>query len=140
MMTSLTDLYGEPIHQFTRADALKAGVLMAVPQSLSQEAGWRWPVALTAAAWGDCVAWGDEAEKRHPGHGQSETGRLWDVLHVAFRAVRSANPGARGGVPFGVLRISADGPSRATRAELAVCCGPGDKGEPVITIMQPQEE
>ena len=139
-MTSLTDLYGEPINQFSRADALQAGVLVEAPRDLSQEAGWRWPVALTAAAWGDCVAWSDEDEKRHPGHGQSETGRLWDVLRMAFYAVRSTNPGTRGGVRFGVLRIPTDGPSRAVRVDLAVHCGPGDKGEPVITIMQPHED
>ncbi|MEV4562063.1 DUF6573 family protein [Kitasatospora sp. NPDC049285] len=138
-MKSLTELYGESIHEFTRADALRAGELVEVPQSLAQEAGWRWPVALTRAAWGDCVAWSSEADERHPGHGQSETGRLWDVLRMAFYAVRSANPGVRG-VPFEVLRIPTDGPSRATRARLAVHCGPGDSGEPVITIMQPDED
>ncbi|WP_331731826.1 DUF6573 family protein [Kitasatospora sp. NBC_01300] len=138
-MTSFADLYGEPIHQYTRADALRDGALLAVPQELAQEAGWRWPVALTAAAWGDCVAWSDEDNERHPGHGQSETGRLWDVLRMAFHAVRSANPGVQG-VPFEVLRIPADGPSRATRAKLAIHCGPGDAGEPVITIMQPDED
>ncbi|WP_030237086.1 DUF6573 family protein [Streptomyces sp. NRRL S-350] len=137
-MTSLTELYGEPIHQFTRADALEAGDLMEAPRDLAQEAGWRWPVALTRAAWGDCVAWSSEDDARHPGHGQSETGRLWDVLRMAFYAVRSANPGVRA-VPFEVLRIPAEGPSRATRARLAVHCGPGDSGETVITIMQPDE-
>ncbi|GAA2802669.1 hypothetical protein GCM10010441_29220 [Kitasatospora paracochleata] len=138
-MTSLTDLYGEPIHQFTRADALQAGELVEAPRSLAQGAGWRWPVALTRAAWGDCVAWSSEDDERHPAHRQSETGRLWDVLRMAFHAVRGANPGVRA-VPFEVWRIPVDGPSRATRARLAVHCGPGDDGEPVITIMQPHED
>src|SRR5262245_26862660 len=61
------------IHRYTRADALRDGVLIDVSET-AWEAGIRWPVALTAAAWAKCatvppgVAWQDEA------------GRLWDML------------------------------------------------------------
>ena len=43
------------IHRYTRADAIRDGVLIDVSET-AREAGIRWPVALTAAAWAQCVA------------------------------------------------------------------------------------
>ncbi len=66
------------IHRYTRADALRDGVLIDV-STTAAEAGIRYPVALTCAAWARCVA-------VPAGLGcQDEAGRLWDVL---FRAIR----------------------------------------------------
>jgi hypothetical protein len=42
------------IHRYTRADALRDGVLIDV-SAAAREAGIRWPVALTAATWTKCV-------------------------------------------------------------------------------------
>ena len=64
--------------RYTRAQALADGVLIAVPAALVTEAGFRWPIALTAAAWADAVAWNEHTEARKPSPtGQDETGRLW---------------------------------------------------------------
>ena len=41
-------------HHYSRADALCDGELIDV-SATAQEAGIRWPVALTRAAWGRCV-------------------------------------------------------------------------------------
>jgi hypothetical protein len=38
------------IHRYTRADAIRDGVLSDVSET-AKEAGIRWPVALTAAVW-----------------------------------------------------------------------------------------
>jgi hypothetical protein len=63
----------EPIHAYTRADAIRDGVLIDV-SAVAREAGIRYPVALTRAAWERCVAVA-------PGVlCQAEAGRLWDVL------------------------------------------------------------
>jgi hypothetical protein len=63
----------EVIHRYTRADAIRDGILVDVSEA-AREAGFKWPVALTAAAWGRCVA-------VPPGVlCQDEAGRLWDVL------------------------------------------------------------
>jgi hypothetical protein len=43
------------IHVYTRADALRDGVLIDAGQ-MAQEAGVRWPVAFATAAWAKCVA------------------------------------------------------------------------------------
>jgi hypothetical protein len=42
------------IHRYTRADALRDGVLIDASRA-SREAGFRYPVTLTAAAWAKCV-------------------------------------------------------------------------------------
>jgi hypothetical protein len=130
----------EVIDAFTRADAIDAGILVPVPGDLAGQAGFRYPVALTSAAWDDCVAWSDAVNHRKPVI-QDETGRLWDVLWVASRAVAAARGRDRGRVLFRVHRVPRSGrASRPRPVTLAVCCGPGDEGEPVITIMQPQED
>jgi len=43
------------IHRYTRADALRDGVLIDV-SATAREAGIRCPVALTAAVWERCIA------------------------------------------------------------------------------------
>src|SRR4051794_36967081 len=42
------------IHRYSRADALRDGVLIDVSPTAA-EAGFRWPVALTRAVWERCV-------------------------------------------------------------------------------------
>ncbi|MGW9402311.1 DUF6573 family protein, partial [Streptomyces sp. NPDC055642] len=76
-------VFGPPIHTYTRAQALADGVLVDAGP-LAQEAGFRWPVALTQAAHAEAVAWNPEHEA-----GQDETGRLWDVLWLATIAARA---------------------------------------------------
>src|SRR5262249_58419319 len=72
------------IHRYSRADALRDGVLIDVTET-AREAGFKHPVALTAAAWAKCVA-------VPPGVVcQDEAGRLWDVLFMLHCAIgRSA--------------------------------------------------
>ena len=127
------------IHVYTRAQALADGVLIDAAE-LAREAGFRYPVALTAEAWAECVAWEQEDSQRQT-H-QDVTGRLWDVLWMASVAIR-----ARGGtsqssrIPFQLLVVPRDGKSRRAReVTLHVHIGPGDLGEPVLTIMMPGED
>ena len=128
----------EIIHRYTRADAIADGVLVAadtVEDGICASAGFTAPVAFTAAAWADTVAWNDDTEEgKREFTGQRETGRLWDVLTMARHAARTSGNTSR--VDFKVLRITPEGTSsRATLAGLTLHIGPGDEGEPVITIM-----
>jgi hypothetical protein len=66
------------IHRYTRADALRDGVLIDVSPT-AREAGIRYSVALTRAAWERWV-------RVPPGVAcQDEAGRLWDVVWRAIR-------------------------------------------------------
>jgi hypothetical protein len=100
--------------------------------AFAREAGVRWPVALTAAAWAKCVA-------VPPGVAcQDEAGRLSDVLHMLRWAAARSDGGPE--VRFGV-HVRADNRDRTPPlVRLKALCGPGDQGEPVVTVMLPEED
>ncbi len=123
---------GVMIYAYTRAQAIDDGTLVDA-SDLARDAGFKVPVALTAKVWVDCVAW-DQTREVTP---QDETGRLWDVLAMAHLAARGRPHTGR--LSFSVLRIGC-GRLRPSRVTLALVLGPGDQGEPVITIMQPEED
>lgn len=131
---SLSPLFqdAEIIHSYPRSQALADGVLVDVSE-MAREAGFRVPVAVTAAVWADCVAW-DQAVEMHP---QDESGRLWDLVYMAaFEARRRRNAQV---VPFGLLRVPCRG-SKPELVQLTMHVGPGDDAEPVVTVMQPGED
>jgi len=131
------NLFGEVIYSYTRAQAIGDGVLIDATE-MAREAGFKWPVALTVAAWSDCVAWSD-ADNECQVY-QDQSGRLWDVLFMASFAVRTANNANRQ-LQFDLQRIPRNGRSTTSqRLTLKLILGPGDGGEPVITIMLPGED
>jgi len=73
-------IFGDLKYSYTRTQAIEDGVLVDAGP-MAQEAGFKWPVALTSAVWEDCVAWNDADSERQT-H-QDESGRLWDVLFSA---------------------------------------------------------
>jgi len=122
------------ISAYTRAQAIEDGMLVDVTET-AREAGFRYPVAMTSAAWSDCVAWTDEDTQRQAP--QDESGRLWDVLWMAKLAAR------RGGteILYSLHRIPRGGRGQKPKlTQLKMVCGPGDTPEPVITIMLPDED
>ncbi len=131
------NLFGEVIYSYTRAQAIDDGVLIDATE-MARDAGFKWPLALTAAAWADCVAWTDTDNERQVY--QDQSGRLWDVLFMASFAVRTARNAIRQ-LQFGLQRIPRNGCStESQRLVLKLILGPGDDGEPVITIMLPEED
>src|SRR4051794_12953462 len=76
-MSSIWD-GAEVISTYSRAQLIADGGLIEAPAAITSEAGFLHPVAFTAAAWADAVAWNDKIEARKPeGTGQDENGRLW---------------------------------------------------------------
>ena len=119
------------IHRHTRADALRDGVLIDV-SATAREAGFKSPVALTAAAWAKCVAVPLGVAC------QDEAGRLWDVLTM-LRFAAGGPGGAASEVRFGVHVRNDNRERTPPLVRLEAVCGPGDKGEPVITVLLPDE-
>ncbi len=74
------------IHTHTRAQLIEDGDLIDVSET-AREAGFTVPVAITRAAWADCVEWTAETDKRKATI-QDEAGRLWDVVYMARLAAR----------------------------------------------------
>ena len=134
---SAESFFGNVISTYTRTQAIEDGVLVD-PGSMAIEAGFKWPVALTADAWADCVAWTD-ADSQQQVH-QDQSGRLWDVVYMASHAIRtSKDSGDR--LLFQLYRVPRDGQStEAVLVTLKLIVGPGDSGEPVITILLPNED
>lgn len=116
------------IFAYSRREALEDGVLVDVTER-AWEAGFRLPVALTAALWSDI---GDIPENYR---WQDVAGRLWDVLWRGVQAARSSRKDSD------TLFYSLHLPVGATTAyRVKLVCGPGDTGEPVITLMLPDED
>ena len=118
------------IHTYTRADALRDGVLLDV-SATAKEAGIRWPVALTCAVWERCVSVPRGVAC------QDEAGRLWDVLWM-LRCAIGRSSGAE--VRFGVHVRNDNRDRTPPLVRLKAVSGPGDDGEPVITVMLPDED
>jgi hypothetical protein len=135
---SIEDFFGESISTYTRTQALEDGVLVAVDTATACEAGFRVPLALTAAVHSDCVAWTEE-DARRTGAVQDEAGRLWDVLTMARGAIARAIGSSRL-VPFEVYRVSRDGGRRPRPVPLVVAAGPGDDGNLVLTVLLKGED
>ncbi|MDH6283961.1 DUF6573 family protein [Prescottella agglutinans] len=130
-MSALThDLHDNVIHAYSRADAFADGTLRDVTE-LASEQGVLYPVAVASHAWAAAVAW-DETN----GALQDETGRLWDVLTMAAYALRRAKRlGLRGLQEFTVYTVpNRPGAEDPEPVALGISVGPGDTGEPVLTI------
>ena len=118
----------ELIAAYSRQQAIEDGVLVDVSET-AREAGFRIPVALTAALWADIEA----IPQSHAW--QDVAGRLWDVLNMALYAIRSSKQG--GSELLYTLEMPA-GNTVVYRVKLV--CGPGDDAEPVVTLMCPGED
>lgn len=137
---------GPVIYAYTRAQAMADGVLVDVSNAAA-EAGFKVSVALTRAAYEDCVEWNDEDSRRQTT--QNESGRLWDVLWMGYVAIASSLRAPETGrsqerfpaLHYQLYRVPRGGRAMQPRkVTLKMLSGPGDNGEHVITIMLPHED
>jgi len=118
--------YPEVISTYSRAEAINDGVLVDVTQP-ARETGFRHPLAVTRAVWERCVAMSPAAERA----GCDERGRLHDLLWVLFCTIRRSQGGPE--LAFDLLCVANS--LRPLRVPLRAVVGPGDQGEPVITVL-----
>lgn len=138
----LTEIFGEVISSYSRAQAIADGVLVDVTETAS-EAGFLWPVAITQAAWSDCVEWTEEDARRQSAAFQDLNGRCWDVLFMAHWAIKTSKRDSYEGntLLYDLYRVPRGGKrTKARKVTLKLITGPGDNGEPVVTIMLPNED
>lgn len=129
----------EVVSVYTRAQAIEDGVLVDVSETARQR-GFKFPVAVTAAVWGDCIEWTEEdtARQNWP---QDQGGRLWDVLNMAAFATRlPAAMLAEDRCRVTLYRVPRHGKARIELVDLVMVIGPGDDPAPVMTIMFPDED
>jgi hypothetical protein len=124
----------EVIHSYSREQALADGVLVDVSET-GREAGFVWPVALTAALFALVSPTRVEREE-----GQDFEGRLWDVLNLAVYAIRTASEnGTERRFTVAFREAGRDRAVGLYNEELLLVTGPGDEMEPVVTIGFPSD-
>ena len=139
--TPAADLFGPVIYSYTRRQAIEDGVLVQLSgpgyegdewvPAMVAEAGITVPLAMTAEAFYQCVDMTPAAERAC----NDIKGRLWDVLWMFTLAARRRDAAEL----LFELRVVVDR-IRPSRVQLKSVIGPGDDGEPVITIMQPGQD
>ena len=120
------------IFSYTRAQALADGVLVDLTP-LAKEAGFCIPIAVTEAVYLDYLKPSAALEAES----QSFDGRAWDLLQV-LRFAAAVHPD-HDTILFKVLFILTPG-CPPEPVSLKAICGPGDEGEPVLTILLPVED
>ncbi len=120
------------IVKYSRASALADGVLIDV-SDFAREAGFKLPVAVTDTLYHGYLTPPLELAKE----GQSLNGRLWDTLSVLRFAIKASPVTDR--LSFTVLFAQVPD-AEPEPVDLLAVCGPGDSGEPVITIMLPSDD
>ncbi len=135
---SMADLFGPVIYSYTREMAINDGVLIDISESAT-EAGFNIPTAVTRAVWDRYIEWSiDDNQKQSY---QDQSGRLWDIVWMARCGIISGNKGSQCESLFELYCIPRDGESKsAERTTLKIHIGPGDDGNPVVTIMLPNED
>ncbi len=121
----------EVVSVYSRRDALEDGVLVDVSE-FAKEAGFKWPLAVTRGVWAIL-----EPSPELTSEGQSWKGRAWDMFTILRFAIRRAAQTDE--VHFAPLFIREPGRQPESVA-LWAKVGPGDDGEPTITIMLKGED
>ena len=130
----MSQAHDDPIiYSYTRRHAIDDGVLIDVTPP-AREAGFCYPVAVTHAVWDQIIS-PDEASRATAG--QSEEGRLWDVLWMLKLAILQARPKVHT-LTFELLVVHQGALVRPVT--LKATCGPNDDGSPCVTIMLPDED
>jgi hypothetical protein len=137
------------ISVYTRAQAIADGTLVDLTNATDRDgrklSPFKWPVAMTATAFGETISAGGEWQKDADGNEtlvlpgcQDFAGRMWDVFWMLLVAIQQS-PDGSDCVRFAVS-VLVNGESRRQTVRLKSLCGPGDDGEPVLTIMLPEED
>lgn len=144
-MNSMTELFGETISTYSRAEAIADGVLVDVSWIVTP-CPFKYPVAMSQAAYNATISaggkWINDDEKPFdegaagatltlPG-GQDFKGRAWDVFQMMLAAIRAGRTTDK--IWFSVL-VDVHGNGRKSKVDLYSVCGPGDDAAPVLTIM-----
>ena len=153
-MNDTNEPFGPIIHQYTRVQAIADGVLVDVTNAtdaqgrcLCKDAGFIYPIAITAEAFACTIAAGStwlpgtaDIQTLQMPPTQSASGRLWDLLMMLRFAIK--NPARNRGqteLTFQVL-VDTHGTGKHTLIDLKAICGPGDHQEPVLTILLPAQD
>jgi len=121
----------EVIHRYTRAQAIADGVLVDVTAQ-AKGCGFKLPVAMTSTLFADCESWADGADWGN-GEPTAEQFVRW-LLCFACETIRASKETGTDRLTLSLSHFA----GHPTCALIHI--GPGDEGEPVVTLMYPGEE
>lgn len=130
----LSELFGEVIHSYTRAQAVEDGMLVNFSDPESDTATvchqhYKYPVACTSAVFGIM-----QKAVENPRYCNDYAGVLHDMLWM------SRNHGRQLDTATVLFQVIIQGAERCKYHTFKLMVGPGDNLEPVITIMLPTED
>ena len=136
-MSEATSPFGDLIYGYSRAQALADGVLVEASPELCREAGIKIPVAISDHLWGVI-----DPDNLDSIPGQSITGRLWDLLYLFRCAVSDPKNRGTDRLYYKIVFLCRRNgcPARLEEFTVLSVCGPGDSGEPVLTLMFPEDD
>ncbi len=118
------------IFSYTRLQALQDGVLVDLNQWIRvRESGYKYPVACTAAVF-EII----ERAVRSKEHHNDYAGVIWDILWMSRVAPIKRWESGR------LFQVIITGVGRKEIYNLKIEVSGGDDGEPVLTIMLPDED
>ena len=130
--TNLTmqELFGDVIYSYTRTQALEDGVLVDLNQWIPvNESGYKFPVACTAGVFAII-----EKAVNNKYQCNDYKGVIWDILWMSkVHQIQKWETGA-------LFTVKITGAARQSLFTFKIECGPGDSGEPVLTISLPDED
>lgn len=113
---------------YTRKQAIEDGVLVSLSDNFPNECRiYKWPVACTSTVW-------TMIERAAESDGVEVAVYVWDLVYMSYMAVQAAKSSGT------QLLFKVCLPLGKPEKILKFVCGPGDAGEPVITIMLREED
>lgn len=129
---SMAEIFGEPIHTYTRAQAIEDGVLVDLMQDAMAGVArqhYKHPIACTSAVF-EVMRKAVENKRCCNDY----AGILHDMLWMSRCMGRKISDSAV------MFRVIVQGAGRSKYHDFKLVIGPGDQCEPVITIMLPHED
>ncbi|MCC6681645.1 MAG: hypothetical protein IT445_12150 [Phycisphaeraceae bacterium] len=131
--------FGPVIFSYTRKQAIEDGVLVDLSE-WAKDLSFTIPVACTAAVWNQYVTPPEGTREL----GQSERGRAHDLLWMLFLAIgrlpKSRHRRADSPDELRYQTAFLNSKHLLEAVQFKAICGPGDDGEPVLTILLLEED
>ena len=131
MPPTMTELFGEVIYSYPRAQAIEDGVLVDLssiaPDVCRQH--YKYPIACTASVWAII-----EKARKNPRYMNDVNGIVHDLLWMSKVHARQETESTR------LFQVIIKGAGRRSTFTFKMVCGPGDDAEPVLTVMFPEED
>lgn len=125
----MESIFGKVIYSYSRTQAIEDGVLVSIPANIYSKY-FKYPVAITSSAWNLI-----EMAIDSPQHQNSLEGVLCDILWMSQRGITK-----RIDENQHLFQVIITGTGRKRSHTFKIMCHPGDQGEPVLTVMMPEED